>query len=239
MLINIGICDDEQQQLEYLKKLVLEWGAHTHNKIVVHTFENAEQFVFAWEENKSFDLLLLDIELGGQNGVDLAKTIRKKDEGVCIIFVTGLPDYIEEGYEVSALHYLMKPINENKLCAVLDKAIARLNKVEPSIVLVCRGETIKVLQKDIFFIEAFAHSTVIHTVSATYELKKSISKIESELEAMAFIRCHRSYLVGIRHISRISKTDILLDNGQIVPLSRRMYNQVNKAFIHYFKGGES
>lgn len=236
MLMNIAICDDENQQTEYLKKIISCWADNTDHTVCIHTFESAESFSFTWSENKCFDILLLDIQMGGQSGIELAKTIRKQDENIVIIFVTGMPQYIEEGYEVSALHYLMKPIKENKLLEVLDKAITRLNKIEPSLILTSDGESIKLLQKDILYIEAFAHTVALYTMSDTYEIKKSISKMIDELDSNTFVRCHRSYIVGIRAISRIKKMDIILDNGKVVPLSRRMYNAVNKAFIRYFNG---
>ncbi|MGL4736751.1 MAG: LytR/AlgR family response regulator transcription factor [Cellulosilyticaceae bacterium] len=236
MQMKIAVCDDEKQQLQYLEKLIGEWAQSNKYLVNVQSFRSAESFLFEWEENKQFEIVLLDIEMGEQNGVELAKTIRQHDENVMIIFVTGLPEYIEEGYEVSALHYLLKPVNEDRLWRVLDKAVSRLQKVEKSLLLTVEGEAVKLLQKEIFAAEASAHSVCIYTEQETYELRKNISNLEAELDAEAFIRCHRSYIVGLRHIKRIGKTEILLDNEQSIPLSRRMYQGVHTAFIKYFRG---
>nr|WP_307991578.1 LytTR family DNA-binding domain-containing protein [uncultured Niameybacter sp.] len=236
MQINIAVCDDEKQQLQYLNKLIGEWAQTNRYLINVQSFSSAEQFSFEWAENKQFDIIVLDIEMEGLNGIELAKKIRQEDENVIIIFVTGLPEYIEEGYDVSALHYLMKPVDEERLWHVLDRAVRKFTKIEKSILLTVEGEMMKLLQKDIFAVEASAHSVLIYTKQTCYELRQTISGLEQELDTLAFVRCHRSYIVGLRHIKQISKTAILLDNHQSIPLSRRMYVSVNTAFIKYFKG---
>ncbi len=231
MLINIAICDDEKAQIDNLKKFVSQWANEYNFNVNISEFKSAEHFLFYYEDNKNFNILLLDIEMGKLNGIDLAKKIRTENEAVQIIFITGFPDFISEGYEVSALHYLMKPVGREKLCDVLNKAVAKLKKEEKSLVI----NNTKINLSEILYIEAFAHSCEFTLLSGD-KIKSSqkISALESELKS-AFIRCHRSYIVGIRHIKHIDKTEILLDNGGAVPLSRRLYTDVNKAFIAYFR----
>lgn len=236
MDVKIAICDDEQQQVFYLKSLVLKWAHENAKEISITTFYNAEAFWFAWSEEKSFDILLLDIQMDGQNGIELARDLRNQDENISIIFITGLPEYIGDGYEVSALHYLIKPVQENKLFETLNKACNKINKEPKSILVSIGDESVRILQNNIIFVEAFAHTILIQTTNEGYEVKKSIGDIEKELDSDAFVRCHRSYIVGLKYIKRISKTDFSLDNGKTIPLSRRVYNNANKAFINYFKG---
>ena len=102
MEIKIAVCDDEHQQTEYIKSLVNKWADVKNIEINIDMFDSAENIKSVWSENKNFDILLLDIEMSGQNGVELAKDIRKTDEKLVIIFVTGFADYISEGYDVSA-----------------------------------------------------------------------------------------------------------------------------------------
>ncbi len=232
MLINIAICDDEKAQIDNLKKLVSHWANEYNFNVSISEFESAESFLFHYEDEKNFDILLLDIEMGELNGVELAKKIRTENETVQIVFITGFPDFIAEGYEVSALNYLMKPVSGEKLYEVLNKAVTKISKEEKNLVI----NNTKVKLSEILFIEAFAHSCEIAVLSGD-KIKSSqkISLLENELNS-EFIRCHRSYIVGIRHIKQIDKSEIILDNGDIVPLSRRLYTDVNKAFIKYFKG---
>ena len=128
MQYHIAICDDEQVERKYLSQLAAQWAAGRCLYSQIDAFESAEQFLFAYREDISYDILLLDIQMKGLDGVTLAKEIRKTDTHVQIVFITGLPDFIAEGYEVSALHYLMKPIQPEKLWSVLDKAQKNLNK---------------------------------------------------------------------------------------------------------------
>lgn len=168
--------------------------------------------------------------------------IRKDNEDAQIIFITGFPDHVAEGYEVSALHYLLKPVDEKKLFEVLEKAVSRLRKTEAVMIIESSGKKVRLYQKDIRYIEAFAHTSVIHTRYERYEVRKSIGDIEAELSPDKFVRCHRSYIVGIRHINSITRNDVILDSSETekeitktIPLSRRLYDKVNKAFIKYFR----
>ncbi|MBO9607394.1 MAG: response regulator transcription factor [Paenibacillaceae bacterium] len=234
MAYTIAICDDEQVELQYLSKLVNQWASINKHAAIAESFASAEAFLFRYAENKGYDILLLDIEMGAMNGVELAKEIRRTNESMQIVFITGFPDYIAQGYEVTALHYLMKPVSEAKLFAVLDKACKQLNKSERAILLDIGGECVRISVSAILCVEAFAHSVAIITTAGQYVAKQSISEIQSLL-GDGFIRCHRSYIVGLRHIKRIAKTDIILDNDAAIPLSRRLYNEANQAFIHFYK----
>ena len=235
MKLNIAICDDEQAEIKYLHMLVCCWAKEHETTIHISSFVSAESFLFTYEENKSYDILLLDIEMGKMNGVELAKRIRRDNETIQIIFITGFPDFMAEGYEVSALHYLMKPVKEKKLFDVLEKAQKDLVRKKKSVVITADGEAYRIPMDEIMLCESFAHTTVVTTIRKNYNIKLSISEFKKQLDE-TFIQCHRSYIIGINHVNHISKTDVVLDNGKIIPLSRRLYSEVNQAFIQYFKG---
>ena len=98
------------------------------------------------------------------------------------------------------------------------------------------GENHRIIQNDILYIESVGHFLELHTVDKKYMVRKNIGDIEKELDSNILIKCHRSYIVGLKHIRKIGKTDILLDNKQIIPVSRRLYSNINIAFIKYFRG---
>ena len=102
--MRIAICDDERVQQELLKNYIEEWTAENAEKVVLNCFQSAEQFLFSWEEDKSYDLLVLDVEMGDMSGMELAKKLRSQKSEVPIVFVTGYEKYMALGYEVSALH---------------------------------------------------------------------------------------------------------------------------------------
>ncbi|WP_392485973.1 LytR/AlgR family response regulator transcription factor [Haloimpatiens sp. FM7315] len=234
--INIAILDDEEVQVLLLKKYVKNWAKNKDIIVNIKEFYTSESFEFKWSMDKSYDIFLLDIQMKGQNGVELAKVIRKEDENIKIIFVTAMYDYIQIGYDLDAINYLIKPIKEEKLWQCLDKSLDKIPKDEKTIIVDSEGEIFKISEKSIVYIEAFAHYVEINTCDKKYVVRKSIGSIEKELDENMFVRCHRSYLVGIKYIKRIKGSEIELDNGENIPLSRRRYKDTNKAFIRYFRG---
>jgi len=234
MNISIAVCDDEKHQHQYIETLLTEWAAKNNIQADLNFFESAEHFKARQDKDSSYDILLLDIQMGGQDGIALAKELRKTDEKAIIIFITAIPDFIQEGYDVSALHYLIKPIDEGKLFAVLDRAVKQLAKTERTLLLPVDAEMVRILETDIIYIESFAHHLEISLKTGHITVKMPTYKFEQQL-GTHFIRCHRSYIVNMKYISKITKADIILDNGKAIPLSRRLYNKVNNALIGYFK----
>ena len=126
MNLRIAICDDSAADRDYLAGLARRWAGQRLHTVQLALYPSAESFLFAYAEDKTVQILLLDIEMGQMDGVTMARTLRKDNDGVQIIFITGYSDYIADGYEVEALHYLMKPVDESKLFSVLDRAADKL-----------------------------------------------------------------------------------------------------------------
>lgn len=231
MKYKIAICDDEQDQIEYISSVVSKWRSRNGCACDIGIFNSAEAFLFEYEDNKAYDILLLDVEMKSITGIEMAKRIRKDNNRSEIIFITSHFEFVGEGYEVDALHYLIKPIDENKLMQVLDKAADKLS-VEPTFVVIsCEGGTIRLYESDILYVEAFLHYIVIHTKDKEYRIKESISVFEEKLSG-DFYRIHRSYVVSLKHITRISRTSVNIGNAEL-PLSRGKYDDVNRAFIEH------
>jgi len=235
MRIKLAICDDEQSETEYITSLVQSWATKSTLTVELYTFDSSESFLFAYDADKSFDILLLDIQMKQMDGVELAKKLRASGAQMQIVFITGFPDFIAEGYDVSALHYLMKPVSEEKLMEVLDRAVQLLGAKKTSLLLKTENGQVRAFCDDITYVEAFAHNVVVYTTSEVIEVKESISTLETAF-AKDFCRVHRSYIVGLRHIRQISKAVVILDDGTKIPLSRRRYDTLNQAFISYHKG---
>ena len=254
--MKIAICDDEQTQIEYIESILSEWSRKSGKTYILETYPSAEAFLFAYEETKDFDILLLDVEMGELSGIDLAKRLRRDKSQAEIIFLTSHFEFYGEGYEVDALHYLIKPIVPDKLMTVLDKAVEKLAVEPPFLVITCEGETIKLYEKDILYVESLLHYIVIHTYNAAslsnkrkgevsdkglsadtglagereYRIKENISTFQKKL-SQDFYRIHRSLLVSLKYIVRISKTVVTLENGVELPLARGKYDALNEAFI--------
>ena len=235
MAYRVAIVDDSVKDAEFGQGILNSWAEQRQANIRAEVFPSAEAFLFQYAEDKAWDILLLDIEMGAMDGVSLAKKIRQENDSVQIVFITGFADYISEGYDVSALHYLMKPVKQDKLFAVLDRAAAAMQKTERVIMLPVGGEMLRLPISQVQYAEAFSHTVAIITGTDTIQVKMPISEVE-KLLGDGFIRCHRSYLVGLKHIARLSKTEVILDNGKALPLSRSAAPLVHKAFISYYTG---
>ena len=237
MAYRVAIVDDSATDAKFVQGILNGWADLRQANIQAEVFPSAESFLFRYAEDKDWDILLLDIEMGAMDGVTMAKRVRKDNEAVQIVFITGFDDYISEGYEVSALHYLMKPVRQEKLSAVLNRAAAAMQKAERVILLTVGGRIQRLPVSRVQYVEAFSHTVAIVTGTDTLQVKMPISEVE-KLLGEGFSRCHRSYLVGLKHVARLSKTEVILDNGKTLPLSRSAAPLVHKAFISYYTGNK-
>ncbi|MDO5397528.1 MAG: LytTR family DNA-binding domain-containing protein [bacterium] len=233
--MKLAVCDDQSEQALYVKKLINKWAESRNEKCAVEIFENAEAFLFEYEENRAYDVIVLDIQMKKMNGIELAEIIRQHDTNVQIVFMSGYSDYIAKGYDVAALHYLMKPVSEEKFFEVLDKARHKLALHKHYILFSGCGCEFKTAAEDIMYAEAVLHYICIHTISEIFKVKMTMTELEKRLKT-DFVRCHRSYIANIRYIHSITRTEITLDNGERLPVSNNKYNLVNREFLRYYRG---
>lgn len=238
-MLYITICDDEKAQLALLNSFVTEWGRLQKYELEIHLCQNADQFLFWQEDHKESDIMLLDIDMPGMDGLSLARELRSKGESLQIIFITGLTDYILEGYDVEAVSYLIKPVEKERLFSCLNKAKERCSKKSPSLLLEVPGGTARVKLADICYLESDAHDTQIHSISFqnTIRCRTGIQELEKQLQEQSrfFFKIHRSYLVNISYISKITRKDVLMDNGETLPVARGRWETLNKAYLDYYR----
>ena len=230
MRYKIAICDDCDVDRQYILNMVTLWGERSGHIVHIDAFSSAENFLFHYAEKKDFDILLLDIEMGEMDGVTMAKKLRKENDTVQIVFITGYSDYILEGYEVAALHYLMKPVKTEKLCAVLDRAAQKLAKNEKVLNFEVAGEMIRVPIYQIRYADVFGNYVTIHA-SSDVTVKMTLSELEKQLDER-FYRAGRSCIVNLSQISRVTKAEIKLSDGTAIPLPRGAYDGINRAIIN-------
>ena len=232
-MIRVAICDDDNNQINALKFMLTEWNEH----IIINEYTSAEQFLFSYPDAPC-DLLLLDIEMGDMNGMELARKLRHKGDMLPIIFITGYSEFMQDGYDVEALHYLLKPVDKEKLFAVLDRYASR-HSADSRVIFPSGDESVCVNSDDIMFLEAFGKKTQITVKNGKEILCTCGLSAAAEKLGKGFVSCHRSYVVNLGFVRSISKTEITLDNGRKIPLSRRLYDSVNKAFISFYKENRS
>lgn len=231
-MYRLAICDDEQADVVYLQSLLEKWAESTRAALKIERYSSAEAFLFQYEEDKDFDLLLLDIEMGEMSGLELARKIRQENRAVQIIFITGYMEYIAEGYDVEALHYLLKPVTAEKLFTVLDRAAERLKSKEKELCLALPGTVVRIPFHEIRYLEVQRNYVTVHGAEA-YTVKKTLNELEEELDE-SFCRTGRSYIVNLLFVKRITKAQVVLKDGKEIPLSRNFYEKMNRAMIQYF-----
>ncbi|MCX4305917.1 MAG: LytTR family DNA-binding domain-containing protein [Acetatifactor sp.] len=229
MNVKICICDDSSEERIIINALVREWSRRSGTDVSVSEFPTAEAFLFEYEELVP-DLVLLDIEMPGMNGVELAKRLRERNKLIQIVFITGFSEYIAEGYEVAALHYLLKPVSPEKLFSTLDRALERQEIDGRKIVFQTSVETVQLLLYEIRYIEVIKNYITIYAKDS-YTVKRTLKEIEKELDER-FLKVGRSYIVNLHFVSRVTRSEIFLRGGGSVPLPRGAYETVNRAIIN-------
>ena len=234
--MKIAVIEDKKPHRDLLVHYLEEWRRGQERSVTVEAFGSGESFWFRYEEERDYDVLILDIQMPGINGMELARRVREADGDIVIVFATGVSDYLEEGYEVEALHYLVKPLSQEKLERCMEKALKR--RRQERFVTVHGGEGIlKISQERINYVEARGRGCCVGRVKVPEELevRESLSEMESLLEPEEFMKCHRSYLCSIGNIRRIDRGSVEFDDGSSIPVSRRLYQQVNRRFMAYFR----
>ena len=230
MRYKMAICDDSQIDRQYVMNMVQKWASLNSHLVHIDSYSSAESFLFSYEQNKDYDILLLDIEMGAMDGVSMAKQLRKDNDTVQIIFITGYSDYIAEGYEVAALHYLMKPVKEDKLFMVLDRAIDKLAKNEKVLNIESGGEMLRIPIYQIRYVDVHGNYITIHYTSDS-TFKMSLHELEKNLDER-FYRAGRSVIINLAYINRVTRSEIKLKDGTIIALPRGAYEGINRAIIN-------
>ena len=229
MAYRVAIVDDSVKDAEFVLGILNRWAELRQANIQAEVFPSAESFLFRYAEEKEWDILLLDIEMGAMDGVTMAKRVRQDNEAVQIVFITGYSDYIAEGYEVAALHYLTKPVNREKLLTVLDRAMEKRKQEERCLNLASCGEMVRLPFYEIRYLDVHQNYVTVHA-KADYTVKRTLGDFEKELDDR-FCRVGRSIIVNLKYIQRVTKTEVRLSDGTVLPLPRGAYEPLNRAII--------
>lgn len=235
--MRICFCDDEASTRSQFERMAAAWEEQRGEVAELQLYNSAEQLLFEVGQPEAqelaFDLILLDIQMGGMDGITLARQLRAQDKRVTLAFLTAAREYVFEGYEVQAVRYLLKPMQQEKVFELLDLARQNLQE-QPSLILNCADEKKKIYLSQIAAIEAQGHYLIFHTTTGQLQQKASLSSLTGHL-GDSFVMNHRSFYVNLAHLLRISRTECTLDTGLSVPVSRGAYKNLNEQFIRYYR----
>src|SRR5699024_9470426 len=224
-----------QLQPDYMQKLIEQAAESLEIKIEISQYLSGEAFLFALEDHPTWNLAFLDIEMEELNGMQVARILREKSPQLELVFATAYAEYAIEGYEVQALDYLLKPINQQKITRVLKRYLEEQPEDTAYLIADVEGQTTRLNLEDILYVEANMGEVLVVLVDQKLPLKMTLLEFQDLLDER-FVATHRSYLVNLQYISRLLKKDVALSNGEKIPLSRRRAKEVQSDFIDYYKG---
>ena len=237
-MLRVAVVDDEEAARELYGALTRDWARACGVEAEVVTFASAEQLLFSLGDAPC-DVALLDIEMPGLDGMALARELRARGERTQIVFVTGIIDHALDGYDVDAVSYLLKPVRAEKLEAALDRARDRVGREEPVLVVESAGEASRVPLTRVCFLEARGHDTLVTLADGTRLVStRGIAQLEAELSRMSglFLKTHRSYLVNLPHVRRITRREVETDTGDVLPIARGRWEELNRAWLAWCRG---
>lgn len=190
MAVHISVVDDEAAMRKTLAEAITAWANVARVNVRISEYPSAKAFLFAYEEKKGCDILLADIEMDGINGVEMAERVRLEDDSIQIVFITGYPDYMSRGYDVSALHYLLKPLSEEKLSEVLDRAMKNIERKGRRLILSTDEGDWATTLDSILYTESSLHNIRIYACDGMREVRMTLSELRMMLKYRVCRRQH-------------------------------------------------
>ena len=229
--MNIAVVDDEKVILDQISGLVRKQMPDCY----LESYATGEGLL---EAVKRFDIVFLDIQMDGMDGIETARSLRKKQDDIVLIFVTGNREYVFDALDLYAFHYLLKPVDENKFREVLERAAGEVEKKKEKRGLFIKKRNLMLDQADILYIESRAKKVEIHTDGSKdiIEIYATMEELEGQL-GEDFYRCHRAYIVNMTHITEYDNDSITITNGDKIYLTKKKYGDFVKTYMWYLQNG--
>jgi len=232
--MRIAICDDEKN----IRELIANKVVKQYPDAEIIFFQSGEELLLS---DESIDILFLDIQMSGIDGMETARELRKKDKSVILIFVTAVEEYVFQAFDVGAFNYIVKPIDDGKFSDVLHRAVdewssQNINEKEPEeryVLINNSGVHTKVILDEIVYAEVFNRKVVIHKLDGEIEYYGKMSDLES-LAGDSFFRPHRAYLINFKYVEKYDATTIYLERGTVL-MAKQNYPEFVKKYMKYIQ----
>ena len=233
-MVKIAIVEDDSQYIDTLKEYIARFMRENGVSIDLKIFTDGKQIVFDYEP--MYDIILMDIEMPGLDGMSAAEKIREVDKDVIIIFITNMAQYAIKGYQVRARSYILKPVNYYSFEMELKEAVGTLaKKKNDALLLPGEDGLVKVMVGDIYYLESQKHQMLIHTKSGVIQIRETMKNMEEKLAEYYFERCNVSYLINLSHVNGIV-SDCVDVEGEQLPISRQKRKGFIAALSNYVGG---
>lgn len=236
-MIRIAICDDSPVFLQQTKAMLDSWDVPASLRISTELFEDGDSLLTAHSKTP-FDIILLDIVMPLLSGIAAARELRQRDKTVKIIFLTASPEFAIEGYSVKASNYLLKPINPDTLLPCLNELINEIQSAARRIVVRGIDASHRVTLSDVEYVEAQRKHVVFHLIgNRIIESPEPFYTFENSLILDdGFFKCHRSYIINIHRIANYTSTEIVMESGVSIPISRSCHKSFETAYFRIIFG---
>lgn len=236
-MYRIAVCEDEplaaEQNINMTCRILDSWNLVRGRDYEIDSYCAANPLLERMNDQAdAYHLLLLDIQMGAENGVELAALLRKQRVRTSILYITGYQDYARDALHTRALDFLTKPVDENKLAAALDWDFRENYRLERPVLHTGSGA---IPLEEILYLEATQHKVAVYMLDRELLLPESLSKLEPELLSHGFCHSHFSFLVNLAHVREIGRTTLVLNGGRELPVSRRSRSALIAEHIQYMK----
>ena len=218
--MKICICDDDLHMHDEIKQLIGEFFSQTDIP-EFSCFGSGEDLLECYSQSNEFDIIFLDVEMSGINGIDTAEEIRKKAPEAIIIFVSSHKNYVFDAFRCEALHFLVKPINASEFENVFSRAVNKYKSRNNFLPLQWQNTRMNIKISDIYYVEGYRRHLKIHTADESFEAQGNITSAYEKLREHGFILIHQGYLVNMQYIKRFNATDVVLENDDVIMMSAR------------------
>ncbi|MCI8774103.1 MAG: response regulator transcription factor [Lachnospiraceae bacterium] len=230
--MNIAICDDESRVRTGIRNVLKEAFPGTE----IREFVSGQELLEAAGQDYLPDIVLMDIAMNGMDGMETARKLRERYQ-VLLIFVTGVKEQVFQAFDVGAFHYLLKPVEKEKLLSVMERAFAEVEKAgaKPKYMLVkVPGGHRRINAADILYAESDGRKVILHMKQENLEFYEKMEELEQRL-GEGFYRCHRGYLVSLSEVRGYDKANIRMSNGETVYLAKRKYSEFVQTYCRYLQ----
>ncbi len=232
-MYEIAICDDDAAFAAGFRTMLTRALERRGCPFHMSMFSDLPSLMASIEGGCRYALLFLDVVFDQtQQGIRFAVRLREMKVDAAVIFLSADPDYALDSYDAAALYYLKKPVDPAKLDAALDRYFQHAGP--RTLLFPTSGGQLRLRQDDILYFEIYSHVITIHMAGGGVENSVgTLRDLEASLPPQSFVRPHRSYLVNLGHIASITRYRMRLSSGDEIPISKKLYQQIQNAFIDY------
>lgn len=234
--MRIAVVDDEEMVLKEVRAEVELLASRKSAALEAAYYSRGELLLYDLQEQKTFDVYLLDIEMDGLDGMALAARIREEQTGAYLVFLTSHPEFALEGYEVHAYHYILKSRMREKLPGILEALYREIARDQQSVFTIQNGSRcVKILCREICYIYKEGKNAVLVTESGKTAVRMTLQEVYEKLPPGEFLFADRGCLVNIRQIWMYRNREVILQSGETIPVSRSRIGAVRSEIGKYWR----